>query len=500
MWYEFLIKLYQQLILVFFSVSVATVIGITLGCILFLNRKMASIGHSIVQIIWTIPSLALLTLMIPFAGIGNKPAVIALTLYTLLPILQNTLNGLQLADPTLDEAARSFGLNRWQRLFRIEMPQASSLIISGIRMATVMAVGMATLAAFIGAGGLGDFINQGLAMNNNQLVLIGASGVALLALMLDFSVRRLQSFLTIDKPYFKLKLSVALIIFVGLMAYTTSQMISVCSNAVIRIGTKNTTEQLILGELIAQTLQTKTNLRIEKKFAFGTTTFLQQAMLQHSIDLYPEYTGTAYLNILKRQDRPDAEIIYQRVKNYYEQHYQMTWLKPFGFNNSEIMVMQKDNAHNYGINNLSQLGRWPKHFVMGASPEFNHRADGMPGLKQSYGLSFSTIKEMELTLLCRALSKHEVDLILAATTDSCILDPNFIGLQDDKHFFPSYQAAIVVQQDLLARHPELMSALSILSGKIDDITMQRLNYAVEIEHHSPAEVAKEFLQEKKLIE
>lgn len=499
MLHELFDKFYQQLLLVFFSVSVAVILGVMLGCLLILNRRVATICHSLIQAVWTIPSLALLTLMIPLVGIGNKPAVIALTLYAILPILQNTLLGLENADPALDEAARSFCLNRWRRLTWIELPQALPLIIGGIRIATVMAVGMATLAAFIGAGGLGDFINQGLAMNNMHLVILGAGSSAILALGLDFSVKQLQSWLALDKPRFKLNLMIAATLFVFLMGWCATQIINVCTKSIIKIGTKNTTEQLILGEMIADVLTANTKFHVEKKFAFGTTEFLHQAMLHHSIDLYPEYTGTAYLNVVKKEDKLTANELYQRVKQFYEQNFELTWLPPFGFNNSQVLVTRGDIAANYHLATLSQLSQWPRRFTIGASAEFSHRSDSMPGLKKAYGLEFSNIKEMELTLLCKALSHHEVDFIMAATTDSCIINPAFKAMNDDKRFFPIYQAAIVIRENLLQEHPEIKIALEKLSGSIDDQTMRALNYKVEVQHESPARVAKEFLKSKHII-
>jgi len=342
-------KLGEQLWMVGVSIFFASLVGIPLGiCIRYLPKTRSPLLGT-TNVFQTIPSLALLGILLPLLGIGLRPAIVALTLYALLPIVRNTYTGLQEIPAHLTQAAQSLGLTTFQRLRIVELPLAAPTIMAGVRTATSTTVGIATLAAFIGAGGLGDFINQGISLNNNQLILLGAIPAALLALLLDYISGTFEKRLMAYKNAHSKKsnvfiylASITLFCYFGYMTFTFLAPSSQKNNTVV-VASKNFTEQVILGELISQTLEKKTHLKVVRKFNLGTTNLVHQAMLNKAVDIYPEYTGTAYLNVLHQtyQSTQSANEIYQEVKKTYQDKYHLTWLAPFGFENINALVMPK---------------------------------------------------------------------------------------------------------------------------------------------------------------
>ena len=496
--HELQIKLIEQLYLVGASSLLAVLLGLPMGILIAKLPSIKSLSLNLISAIWTIPSLAALSLLLPVFGIGAKPAIIVLTLYALLPIIKNTLMGLEGVDPELIEAADGLGFTKRQCLFIVELPIATPVILSGIRTAVTISTGIATLAAFIGAGGLGDFINRGLATNNTQLVLLGAIPAALMALFFDFSIG------LIEKRYsngfnFKLKKVVAgifAILIVGVLI-TTQLPLETKKADTIRIATKNFTEQIILGELMAQLLESKTSLHIERKFNLGTEKIVQAAMLSGGADIYPEYTGTAYLTILKHDiNAMHKNDLYDRIKQEYHQKYHIEWLAPFGFENNQALSIREDTARQLKLNSISDLTRVGKSLRMGAPAEFLERPDAMPGLRKAYDLHFKSIVGLESALMYMAIKTNRIDAIMAFTTDARVKEYHLTMLNDDKGFFPPYQAAPLIREEVLQKHPEVGEALALLAGHLDNNTMQHLNYLVEIQKESPANVAHDFLTQK----
>jgi len=290
----------QQIYLAGFAMFLAILIGVPVGLKIARRQKAKSIVLGIANVFQTIPSLALLVFLLPFLGIGAKPAIITLSIYAFLPIIRNTVTGIEGVMPDMIEAADGLGFTRLQKLWMVELPLALPVMIAGIRTAAAMSVGIATLAAFIGAGGLGDFIYQGLSLNDNRLVLLGAIPAALLALAVDFFIARIEKFIA-RRRYkhwrskgMRFRWVAAIVVFVLLIpsaffVYTQS----VSTEPVIRIGSKNFTEQLILGEMMSQIISEKAHIKVVKKFNLGSDLICHRALLKGNIDMYPEYTGTA---------------------------------------------------------------------------------------------------------------------------------------------------------------------------------------------------------------
>lgn len=501
LWY----KLWQQLYLVGLSTAAAILIGIPLGIWITRRPRLKPSILGTAGILQTIPSLALLAFLLPFFGIGVKPALIALTLYALLPIIRNTLTGLEGVPENLLEAARGLGFTLKQRLWLVELPLALPNIIAGIRTSAVIGVGIATLAAFIGAGGLGDFINQGLAMNNTRLILLGAIPAALLALVIDFVIGKIEKMIAKQRNnqqqrVFKRNSLIALSLFIIGLAI----IIPYCSmreKGTVTVSSKNFVESMILAEMMSEMIEQHTALKVKRRFNLGSTQINQAAMLRGEVDLYPEYTGTAYLIVLDQQYKKPytSQQLFNIVSKAYKQQFDFRWLPPFGYDNSQALIVQQGFAKLHGVSRISDLLPLEKNLILGAASEFMLRQDGMPGLKRVYNLQFKAVKEMDLGLMFSALQDGRVQVIAGFSTDGRIPALQLQVLKDNKHLFPPYDAAPVIRQATLDKYPEILKALSPLANLIDNRTMQDLNYQVDIKQISPQQVAHEYLLSKKLI-
>jgi osmoprotectant transport system substrate-binding protein len=267
----------------------------------------------------------------------------------------------------------------------------------------------------------------------------------------------------------------------------------------IVIGSKNFTESFILGELIAQEVEAHTHLKVERRFYLAGTYICQQAILAGRIDLYPEYTGTALTAILKQKAAGDKEEVYRRVKSEYEHRFGLTLGPAFGFDDTFAMEIRGEDARRLNIKTLSQAARFASQWRAGFGYEFMERPDGYRGLAAAYGLRFvEPPRVMDLGLLARALKDHQIDLAAGNTTDGLIPALDLVVLEDDRHYFPPYEAAPVVREQILQQHPEIAQILAGLAGEISDEEMQRLNYAVDGQHRDVKEVVRDFLQGKRL--
>jgi glycine betaine/choline ABC-type transport system substrate-binding protein len=271
---------------------------------------------------------------------------------------------------------------------------------------------------------------------------------------------------------------------------------SACSRqATIRVGSKNFTEQVLLGEIIAQRLENHLlGVHVERSLNLGGTLLAHQALLAQQIDLYPEYTGTAFTNVLKLSGVKDAAVVLERVRAAYS-GMRIEWLDPLGFNNTFAMAVRGADARERHLATLSDAAADRKGFILGAGYEFLQRPDGYGTLNQAYPIDWtSPPKSMDLGLLYTALTQNKVSMVAGSATDGMLSALDIKVLNDDKQAFPPYQACIAVRSDTLAAYPELRSALAQLSGKFSTESMQKLNYEVDGKHRQVREVAREFLQ------
>jgi len=269
----------------------------------------------------------------------------------------------------------------------------------------------------------------------------------------------------------------------------------------IVVGSKNFTESFLLGEIFAQQIEGHTNLKVDRRFYLAGTYICQQAILSGRIDLYPEYTGTALTAILKQQASGERAEVYQRVKSEYEHRFGLTLGPALGFNDTFAMEIRGEDARRFNVKTLSQAAAIAPQWRAGFGYEFMERPDGYRGLVATYGLHFAEQPRiMDLGLLARALKDHQIDLAGGNTTDGLIPVLGLFVLEDDRHYFPPYEAVPVIRQQTLQQFPEVAKVLAQLSGKISDDEMQRLNYAVQGQHRDATEVAHEFLKSKNLVQ
>ncbi|MGP1345280.1 MAG: glycine betaine ABC transporter substrate-binding protein [Phycisphaerales bacterium] len=277
---------------------------------------------------------------------------------------------------------------------------------------------------------------------------------------------------------------------------------AVWGQASVTVGSKNFTEQEILGELVAQLLEAHTDLVVERRLGLAGTDLLHDAMLSGTVDVYVEYTGTGLLNVLNEPVIADGDATYRRVARMYRERFGLEWLPPIGFNNTYAMALRGEVARELGVSTMSGLAEHDGEIRAGFPAEFMERPDGYPGLREVYGYDFERVVELEIGLMHNALQAGEVDLISAFATDGklegvrvdgAIREQDLVVLADDRRFFPPYDAAPVVRGEALARHPEIRDALAALAGTISDDAMRRMNFEVDVLRREPAEVARAWI-------
>lgn len=357
----------QHLVLSGFSTGLAIAIGLPLGLLASQQQWLKATLLGAVGVLQTVPSLALLAILLTLVGkIGFVPAAIALTVYALLPIVRNTVTGIEGVPADVVEAVRGIGMTRLQVLRMVQLPLAMPVLIAGFRTAAVVGIGIATLSAFIGAGGLGQFINRGLALSNTRLILLGAIPAAVLAITVDAAIAAavwgVQPTRQSEKRGLLVKLKpLALALPLLLIAVVLFTAIRNHSNAigtrgdVIRIGSKNFSEQLVLAEIMAQMIEAHTDLTVDRRFNLGGTMICHESLASGEIDLYAEYTGTGLVTVLKLPVRADADAVFDTVRKEYRESYMLTWLQPFGFNNTFALTVRGDDAGQLRWRTISDL-------------------------------------------------------------------------------------------------------------------------------------------------
>lgn len=501
----------EHLYLTGVSVAIAVAIGIPTGVLLTRVPWLVKPVMGLANISQTIPSLALFGFLIPLnvvlfntrvlGGIGAGTAIAALVLYALLPIIRGTYTGITGVDGTVREAGRAMGMTDAQILLKLELPLALEPILAGVRVATVLTVGVATIAAAIDAGGLGKYIFRGLRMNDETLILAGALPAAAIAIVADWvlgAVEKLFKPGAAGSRHPKAALaSLAAVFLIGLWA--TMPKAAATSEAGLVVGAKAFTEQLILGELIAQTAESQAGLKVTRRFDLGGN-LAHQALVSGEIDAYVEYTGTALTAILHQAPVQDPEAVYRRVRDDYQSRYHLAVTEPLGFNNTFAILVRGKDAQQHGIKTISDVTRFTPRWQAGFGQDFMSRPDGFPGFSKAYGLRFAgQPREMDLALTYRALKEGQVDLIAGNSTDGLITRYGLVQLEDDRRYFPPYDAVPVVREDTLARAPKLREVLKRLGGVVTVEEMRTMNYQVDGDRKEPAEVVREFLKRKGLL-
>lgn len=503
-WLELLVLTREHLVLVILSTLFAVIIGVPVGILLTRRKSLQTPVLGIANILQTVPSLALFGLLIPLpliGGIGAKTAIIALTLYSLLPVIRNTVTGILNIDQKVREAAEAMGLTDWQILKMVELPLAAPVILTGIRVAVVISVGVATIAAAVGAGGLGTYIFRGLRQNDNNLLLSGAIFSALLALLADFALGQLEKSFELKNRHsntrrkFTLAAAALLILlFLGFSFWPGAAPRTSGSNNKIRVGSKDFTESVILAEILAQMLE-KQGAAVERNYELGGN-LAHEALQADQIDVYPEYTGTAFTAILKHPPITDPAQVYEQTKNEYAEKFALNLSPPLGFSNDFAILIRGDVARKSNLKTISEAVPVAKNWQAGFGQDFMSRADGYPGFAKTYRLQFAKQpREMDLSLTYKALASGQVDIIAGNSTDGLISALDLFQLEDDKNYFPPYQAVFIARRD----KAEMLNAVfEALRNAISTDEMRRLNFETDGNKRAPKEVVSEWLKTKGL--
>lgn len=492
----------EHLYLSLISIVIAIIIGLGLGIIVaeFKRSKWILV---VVNLIYTIPAIALFGFLIPVSGVGDLTAIIALIIYGLLPMVRNTYTGITTIDKNIIEAAKGMGSTKFEILHKIQLPLALPHIISAIRNMTVMTVALAGIAAFIGAGGLGVAIYRGITTNNITMIVAGSLLIAILSIVLDLILAQIEKYCDYNRKHrFKFRVNkkyatvaIVVLIVAGLGIYSTFNS----SSDTINVATKPMTEQYIMGYALEELIESKSDLSVELSSGIGGgTSNIQPGMVKGDFDIYPEYTGTGWMEVLKN-DGIYNESSFNDLQNEYNQQYNITWVNDYGFDDTYGIAVTKEVAEKYNLNTYSDLAKVSNQLKFGAEYDFFEREDGYDSLKDTYGMDFKSTQDMDIGLKYDAIKSKEVDVINIFTTDGRLSDSDVVVLEDDKGLYPSYECYNLVRTEVLKEHPELKDILMELNNTITSDDMAKMNYEVEVEKREPSDVAHDFLVEKGLI-
>lgn len=484
-----------HVLLVAVSTLAAVVLAVPLGIFAARRPRLAAPLTAIANIVQTVPSLAMFGFLLPaplVGGVGARAALVVLTLYGLLPIVRTTIAGLLAIDPAIREAGLAMGMTDRQLLRLVELPLALPTIIAGIRVAAVVGVGSATIAAAIGAGGLGEYIYRGLSMVDTTVILAGAIPAAALAVAVDGALLWVERSLTWRRRRARRAVAAGVAVAAAVALLSASIAARRASGAIV-IGSKNFTEQLILGELVAQVIE-DAGLTVDRRLNLGGTLICDRALMAGDIDAYVEYTGTALTAVFHEPAVPDAARVFEIVRDKYSRTGR-TLLAPLGFNNTFAILVRGQDARSMGLHTIDDAARVAGRWRAGFGYEFLERPDGYPGLAKIYGLRFAAAPSvMDLTLSYRALASGQVDLIAGDATAGLIKGLDLFQLDDNRRYFPPYDAAVVARAETLLKHPEARAALEWLSGRVLASDMRAMNYAADAQHRDIRAIVQEFLK------
>jgi Periplasmic glycine betaine/choline-binding (lipo)protein of an ABC-type transport system (osmoprotectant binding protein) len=496
------------------SVGIAILIGVPLGILVCYAKKLSKPVLGVASVVQAIPSMALLGFAIPFLGIGTLPAVSCVILYSLLPIIKNTVTGIESINPQTVEAAQGIGLTRFQILTKVQIPLALPVIMAGVRISAVTAVGLMTIAAFIGAGGLGFLVFSGIRTVNNNQILAGAIPACLLALLVDLLlgiVEKLVTPISLQKANPNAKRSIqktrrlqkvilsAFCLFLVAVFGVNLFAGGSASAKTITVGGKDFSEQMIMTNMVADLIEDRTDISVIRKENLGGTQVCFSALKSGDIDLYVEYSGTAYGDTLKHPPISDTQKVYDTVKKELKEKFDIDALDQMSFNNTYTLAVTPETAQKYNLKTISDLAKVGSRLRVGTTLEFLNRADGLPGLTKKYGFQFQKSIGLDGSPRYVALTNGETDVVDAFSTDGLLKKFGLVTLKDDKNFFPPYYAMPIVRGEIAEKYPEIIPVLKELGPHLTDEVMMELNYEVDELQKQPADVAHSFLVKEGLI-
>ena len=467
-------------------------LSVPLGVLVSRSRRLEGAVLGVASAIQTIPSLALLAFMVPalaalgLTSIGFLPALLGLFLYSILPILRNTVAGLAAVDPALIEAARGVGMTPREQLRRVELPLAMPFIVAGIRTSAVWTVGTATLSTPVGAPSLGNYIFSGLQTRNYAAVLVGCVAAAALALLLDALVRALEAGVR-DRRRALVWVSVGALGLLGAFAAgAAARDLARRDDDRVAIGSKTFTESYILSRIVAGELARATGLPTEAVESLGSTVAFD-ALKSGQIGAYVDYSGTIWATIMKRTEVPrDRAEVLREVERYLLAEHGIVVAAALGFENAYALAMRREDAVRLGVRTIGELGARARSLAFGGDYEFFQRPEWR-AVEQVYGLAPREKRSMDPSLMYEAIRTGQVDVISAFSTDGRIVSYDLQVLEDDRGAIPPYDAIVLASAQLAREQPEAIAALRALAGSIASASMHG---------EAPSAVAERFLRER----
>ena len=484
------------------ALALGLLIALPLGVLAARSPRLRWPSLALAGLVQTIPSLALLALFYPlllllsnlakatfghgFSALGFLPSLLALTLYSMLPILRNTVAGLTGVDPAVIEAARGVGMTDAQRLWRVELPLSVPVIMAGVRTAAVWTIGAATLSTPVGQTSLGDYIFSGLQTENWAMVLTGCVASAGLALVVDQLLGLVER--GAERRDRRIWGAGLLGLAVGLAIAVAPLAVNLARPASYVIGAKNFSEQYILAELMADRLEGQ-GATVTRKINLGSAV-AYRALAAGEIDAYVDYSGTLWANVLGRKDNPGRAAVLDGLRTELKRRDGVVLLAPLGFENAYALAMRRDRAQALGIRTLADLAAKAPQLTMGGDLEFFSRPE-WASVETTYGLRFKAKRQFQPTFMYRALGSGEADVISAFSSDGRIAADDLVVLGDPKGALPPYDAVLLIAPGR-ADDAKLRAALAGLDGAITVEAMQKANFSVDRDAGkvSPTQAAK----------
>ena len=488
----------------------AILIGVPLGILISYIKPTSKPVLAFANLVQAIPSMALLGLTIPILGIGIKPAIFLVVIYSLLPIIKNTYAGLMNISPQTLEAAEGIGLTKWQILFKVRIPMALPIIMTGVRVSAVSAVGLMTLAAFIGGGGLGYLVYSGIRTVDNIKILAGAIPACILALLVDKVFSAIENLVTpislmegTDKNLKvkrkkKDKWIVVISVILIIVLFITS-FIQPKEKSSITLATMDFTENEILAYMMEDMIENELGESVEVIPDLGGSSVCMSSIQTGEIDGYVEYTGTIFVNILNQAAISDVEQVYEESKIGMKEKYDLEVLPSLNVNNTYTLSTTKEIANKYNLKTISDLSKVSDNLTIVSTLSFLNREDGLKAVKDLYGMEFKEEIGVDGTPRYTALLNGEGEIIDAYSTDGLLKKFDLTVLEDDLGAFPPYYAVPVFRSETLEKYPELTGITEQLASVLTTEKMAELNYLVDEEGMDSETVAYNFLKESNLL-
>ena len=498
----------EHLFIVLAASILSIAIGLPLGIIAYVFPKARAIILRIVDLLQTIPALALLGIIMVFAGAGKVTVIIGITLYSLLPIVRNTCLGLQEVDPGVKEAARGMGMSKTYRTLMVEFPLAFPTVFTGIRIAVVSAIGTAVFAAFVGGGGLGGIINRGIRIQDMGLILSGTAALMVIAVALDILMGRFEDMMRKNKGGSRkmwIPVAVILAAFIALLPYG---MKSVADDELL-LYDGDYSETQIMHYMVKMLVEDKTDLTVTIQDQMSqVNNFNALVGDNHSCDLMISYDGTLLTTFLHLDtaDVPEDTSIYDYANQVAGERHDVRLLEKLGFDNTYAIAVPQSIADQYSLVTISDLVPVADQLVFGAEHEFFTLEGSMKygPFTEFYGLNFKDTSPVDVSLKYAAVEKGSFDVTEVYATDGLNRKANLKVLEDDRSFFPDYNGAFLVREDTFERFadvaPDLEDILNLLAGQIANDDMVEMTYQVDVLGRSVDDVAREFLINRDLID